>query len=187
MDLLESQIYSPAEDSELLLEAALKELREDDEVLEVGSGSGFVAEKIRNKCKYIITTDISPYAVKVLRNKGFDVIRTDIAAGINKKFTLVLFNPPYLELEDELKKNDWLDVAVNGGKHGIEVISRFLDELDDILTEDGRAIIIASSLNEPYIFDEIKRRGFNYEIILERKLFFEKIFAIKICKFSPQV
>ncbi len=186
MDSPESQIYTPAEDSELLLEAALEEIRDDDEVLEIGSGSGFVAERIRDKCKYVLTTDISPYAVRVLRRKGFDVIRTDIAAGINKKFTLVLFNPPYLELEDELKKGDWLDVAVNGGKHGIEVISKFLDKLDEILAENGRAIVIASSLNEPYVFDEIKKRGYKYEIVLERKLFFEKIYAIKICKFSRQ-
>ncbi len=175
-----SSIYEPAEDSELLLEATLKELRSEDDVLEVGAGSGFVAERIVGKCRFLLTTDISPIAVKELRKKGLNVVRTDIARGIKKKFSLVIFNPPYIELEDELKTGDWLDVAVNGGKHGIEVIVRFLDQLDEILAENGRAILIASSQNEPYVFQEIERRGFAYEIVAERKLFFEKLYAIKI-------
>ncbi|MEM1578332.1 MAG: methyltransferase [Archaeoglobaceae archaeon] len=173
-------IYEPAEDSELLLEAAIMELRREDSVLEVGAGSGFVAEKIVDKCSFLLTTDISPFAVRELRKKGLNVVRTDIAKGIRKKFSLILFNPPYLELEEELKRDFWQDCAVHGGKNGIEIVCRFLDQLDELLEKDGRAIIIASSLNSPAIFDEIAKRGYRYEVIAEKKLFFEKIFAVKI-------
>ncbi len=173
-------IYEPAEDSELLLEAALKEVRGEDEVIEIGAGSGFVAEKLKDKCRFLLTTDISPYAAKELRRKGLDVIRTDIAKGIRKKFSLVLFNPPYLELEDNLKKGDWLDVAIDGGKGGVEVTERFLDSLRDIMDAKGRAILIASSYNEPRIYTLLEEKGFRYEIIAERKLFFEKLYAIRI-------
>lgn len=173
-------VYEPAEDSELLLEVALKEVRSDDEVIEVGAGTGFIAEKIAEKCKYIITTEINPFAAKILKGKGLDVVLTDIAKGLKKKFTLVLFNPPYLELEDELKRGDCLDLAVNGGKHGVEVLSRFLDQLKDVLDRDGRAIIVASSQNEPYVFDLIKEKSYSFKILAEKKLFFEKIYAILI-------
>ncbi|MCX8172833.1 MAG: methyltransferase [Archaeoglobaceae archaeon] len=173
-------IYEPAEDSELLLETALREIKQDDEVLEVGAGSGFVAEKLLGKCRYLIVTDISPFAVKLLRNKGLDVVRTDIATGIKKKFTLILFNPPYLELEPELKRDLWQDCAINGGKGGLEVIKRFLDSIWDFMDKKGRAILIISSLNAPAFFEELKSRGLNFEILAERKMFFEKIFAIKI-------
>ncbi|WP_290595691.1 MULTISPECIES: HemK2/MTQ2 family protein methyltransferase [unclassified Archaeoglobus] len=173
-------IYEPAEDSELLLEVALREVREEDEVVEIGAGSGFVAERLKGKCKFLLTTDISPYAAKELRKKGLDVVRTDIAKGVKKKFSLVLFNPPYLELEDHLKKGDWLDVAVDGGRGGIEVIERFLNSLDEILTSNGRAILIASSYNEPQIYDLIEGLGFKYDIVGRRNLFFEKLYAIKI-------
>ncbi|AAB89463.1 MULTISPECIES: HemK2/MTQ2 family protein methyltransferase [Archaeoglobus] len=175
-------IYEPAEDSELLLEAALRELKPDDEVIEVGAGSGFVAERLKGKCKCILTTDISPFAAMELRRKGLDVVMTDIAKGIRKKFSLVLFNPPYVELEDELRRGDWLDVAIDGGKKGVKVIKKFLDSLDEIMAERGRAILIASSQNEPDVFDLIDERGFRYEIVGERGLFFEKLFAIKIWK-----
>ncbi len=131
-------------------------------------------------CRCIVVTDISPHAVRVLKAKGLDVVRTDIAKGISKKFSLVLFNPPYLELEDEMKRGDWIDIAVDGGRHGVEVIERFLDQLPDIMDRKGRAILIASSQNEPYVFEAIKRRGFRYEIVAERRLFFERLYAIKI-------
>ncbi len=173
-------IYEPAEDSELLLEAALQEIKPEDEVIEIGAGSGFVAERLKGKCRYILTTDISPYAARELRRKGLDVVMTDIARGIKKRFSLVLFNPPYVELEDELKMGDWLDVAIDGGRRGIEVIRKFLDMLDEIMDDSGRAILIASSQNEPEVFDLIRERGFVYEIIGERGVFFERLYAIKI-------
>ncbi|MCS7144134.1 MAG: methyltransferase [Archaeoglobaceae archaeon] len=173
-------IYEPAEDSELLLETALREVKQEDHVIEVGAGSGFVAEKIVGKCKSLVVTDISPFAVKLLKEKGFDVVRTDIAKGIKKKFSLVLFNPPYIELEEELKRSLWEDCAVNGGKGGIEVICRFLDSLRDFMEKNGRAIVIVSSQNIPRIFDELESREFDFTILAERKLFFEKLFAIKI-------
>ncbi|WP_456330639.1 HemK2/MTQ2 family protein methyltransferase [Archaeoglobus sp.] len=173
-------IYEPAEDSELLLEAALQEIKPEDEVIEIGAGSGFVAERLKGKCRYILTTDISPYAARELRRKGLDVVMTDIARGIKKRFSLVLFNPPYVELEDELKRGDWLDVAIDGGRRGIEVIRKFLDMLDEIMDDGGMAILIASSQNEPEVFDLIRERGFVYEIIGERGVFFERLYAIKI-------
>jgi len=173
-------IYEPAEDSELLLEAALEEIKEDDEVVEIGVGSGFVSEKLIDKCHFLLATDISPYAVKEAKKKGIEVIRTDLAKGIKKKFSLVLFNPPYLELEEELKFDDWLDKAINGGKNGVEVICRFLDSLAEILSKDGRAILIVSSINIPHIFDEIEKRGYRYSVIKRKKLFFEELFALKV-------
>lgn len=173
-------VYEPAEDSELLLESALKEIRPEDDVIEVGAGSGFVAERLVGKCRSIMVTDISPHAVRILREKGLDVVRTDIARGIKKKFSLVLFNPPYLELEDELKRDFWKDCAINGGKDGIEVICRFLDTLRDFMDKNGRAVVIISSLNLPRFFEEVRRRGFDYKVLAVRKLFFEQLYAIKI-------
>ena len=177
-----NHVYPPAEDSELLLEAALKEVKAEDEVLEVGTGSGFVAFCIMDKCRFIVATDISPFAVKEAKKKGLEVIRTDLAKGIRKKFTLILFNPPYLELEEYEKTGDWLEKALDGGKHGIEVATRFLDEVEDVLAENGRIILIASSLNTPYIFKDIEKRGFKFEIMARRKLFFEELYALKLWK-----
>ena len=174
------KVYPPQEDSELLLKVALKEVRPEDDVLEVGVGSGYVAEKVKDRCRFLLATDISPYAVKEAKMKGIEVIRTDLFAGIRKKFSLILFNPPYLELDEEEKTGDWIERALDGGKHGIEVMVRFLEGVREVLAEGGRIILIVSSYNIPYIFEEIEKRGFEFEIVAERSLFFEKLYALKI-------
>ncbi|AEA46434.1 HemK2/MTQ2 family protein methyltransferase [Archaeoglobus veneficus] len=175
-----SEVYPPSEDSELLLEAAMREIRLEDEVLEVGVGSGFVSERIKDLCRFLIATDISPYAVRESKSKGIEVVRTDLCRGIRRKFTLILFNPPYLELSEKEKRGDWLEKAVDGGKGGIEVATRFLDEVKEVLAENGRIILIVSSFNTPAIFEEIEKRGYVYEVIAGRKLFFEELYALKI-------
>jgi release factor glutamine methyltransferase len=174
-----NNVYPPSEDSELLLDAALKEIRREDEVLEVGVGSGFISSQLLDKCKLVIATDISPFAVKEAKSRGIEVIRTDIARGIRKKFTLILFNSPYLELEEFEKRSDWFEKAINGGKNGIEVILRFLDEIGELLAKNGRIILVVSSLNAN-VFEEIENRSFKFKIIGRRKLFFEELFALRL-------
>jgi len=174
-------VYPPSEDSELLLEVTMREISLDDEVLEVGVGSGFVSERIMDLCKFLVATDISPCAVKESKSKGIYIIRTDLCRGIRKKFTLILFNPPYLELNEEEKKGDWLEKAINGGKNGIEVMLRFLNEVKEALADNGRILLVVSSFNKG-IFKEIERMGYVYSIAGGRKLFFEELYVLKIQK-----
>ena len=163
-----------------MLEAALKELREDDEVLEVGTGSGYVAANLVGKCKEVITTDVSPFAVKAAKNEGLEVIRTDLFAGICKEFSLILFNPPYLELEEWERRGDWMEKAIDGGKGGIEVLIRFIRKLREVMREDGRAIVIVSSHSSDEIFSIIEEEELEYEILATKKLFFEELYAVRI-------
>lgn len=183
------EVYPPSEDSELLLEAALQEAGAEDDVLEVGVGSGFVSSQLVDKCRFLVGTDISPLAVKAARKKGVEVLRTQFAQGLKKKFSLILFNPPYLELEEREKGengekgdkgDDWLRKAIDGGEYGKETTSRFLSEIKDVMTPDGRIILIVSSINFPYLEDEIKDNGFVYQTLLKKRLFFEELYALKL-------
>lgn len=174
------EVYPVAEDTELLLEASLEEVKKDDLVLEVGTGSGFVAKEISKKCKKVVATDINPLAARKAKEFGLEVVIADLLKCFKRKFSLILFNPPYLELEESEKRGDWLERAVDGGKRGLEVIKRFLSELDGAMTEVGRAILVHSSLNVPEVYEFVEREGFTYEILKEKKLFFERLYAIKI-------
>lgn len=180
------QVYPPSEDSELLLEAALQEVSVEDDVLEVGVGSGFVSSQLLGKCRSLVGTDISPPALNVASKKGVDVVRTQFAWGIKKKFSIILFNPPYLELEEREKEEtggkgeDWMRKAIDGGKHGMEITSRFLSEVEDVMTSEGRIILIITSNNFPYIEEEMDNRGFVYEILLKKRVFFEELYALKL-------
>ncbi|MFO7968278.1 MAG: HemK2/MTQ2 family protein methyltransferase [Archaeoglobaceae archaeon] len=185
------QIYPPSEDSELLLEAALQEVRMEDDVLEVGIGSGFVSSQLLDICRSLVGTDISPLAVKAAKKKGVEVLRTQFARGIGKSFSLILFNPPYLELDEREKveksdkgekgvSEDWMRKAIDGGKNGTETISRFLSEIKDVLAPEGRIILIVSSINFPYIEQEIKNHEFSYQTLLKKRVFFEELYALKL-------
>jgi len=172
--------YPPAEDSELLLKAALDEVKKEDEVLEVGVGSGIISSNLMGKCRSIIGTDISPVAVKVSSEKGFEVIRTDIARGIRKKFTLILFNPPYLELEEFEKKGEWIERAIDGGKEGVEITLRFLNEITEVLEEGGRILLLITSENLPHVIKKVHELDLKYKVKERAKFFFEELLVLRI-------
>ncbi len=178
------KVYQPAEDSELLLQVALEEVKASDVVLEVGTGSGFVANKIAGTCRAVVATDISPHAVREAKKRvkgSVEVIRTDLFSGLRRVFTLVLFNPPYLELESREKRGDWMDLAIDGGRGGVDVAIRFLERLDEVMVEDGRAILILSTLSD---LERVERKceelNYRIEVISRRKLFFEELRAYRI-------
>jgi len=178
------KVYQPAEDSELLLQTALEEIRSTDVVLEVGTGSGFVASRIAGMCRLVVATDISPHAVREAKRsvkRDVEVIRTDLFSGLRRVFTLILFNPPYLELEDEEKRGDWMDLAIDGGRGGVNVAIRFLERLKEVMVENGRAILILSTLSD---LKKVERKceELDYQIraVSRKKLFFEELIAYKI-------
>ena len=74
------QVYQPEADTYLLLDAARKEVKPGDRVLEVGTGSGFISRELA-KVSGIVATDINPHAVLCAGKAGIDVIRTDLFAG----------------------------------------------------------------------------------------------------------
>ena len=104
-------VYEPAEDSFLMVRAAIAEVRKSDYVLEIGTGSGIVSMCLMDRAK-VVATDINPHAVKSARLNGVEVIRTDMFGGIGGKFDLIIFNPPYLPASEDEKADGWIGCAV---------------------------------------------------------------------------
>ena len=78
------------------MQAAIKEARPEDHVLEVGCGSGLVSLELARQVESLVALDINPHAVRATRERGVEVIRSDLFEGIRGKFDLIIFNPPYL-------------------------------------------------------------------------------------------
>ncbi len=170
-------VYTPAEDSFLMVEAVLKEVRPSDRVLEIGAGSGIVSAFIKDRAS-VIATDISPCAVKCAKLNGIDVIRANLFDGVKGKFDLVVFDPPYLPSEERV--GDWLDVAWDGGKDGQAVINRFLHQVKDHLTENGRFLLLTSSLSGvEAIMKKMTSLGFIAEEVLSERYFFERLVVLR--------
>ncbi len=74
------QVYQPEADTFLLLRAAQAEVKPGDRVLEIGTGSGFIASELA-RITGVVATDINPHAVRCARGRGVEVVRTDLFSG----------------------------------------------------------------------------------------------------------
>lgn len=172
-------IYEPAEDSFLMIQAALAEVRESDYVLEIGTGSGIVSMCLMDGAK-VVATDINPYAVTSARLNGVEVIRTDMFGGISGKFDLILFNPPYLPTSKDEKVDGWIECAWNGGRDGRTVINRFLGQANEHLGEGGRILLLISSLTGiEQVKEKMESLGFAVDEVLSEKHFFERLVVLR--------
>jgi len=172
-----SSIYSPAEDSFLLLSILKEEIpkiilkNKNFKVLEIGSGSGVqlnALSEIGIKNKNIFACDINPNAVRHCKKLGFNCVQSNLFEKISGKFNLIIFNPPYLPEDSAEPKESAL--ATTGGKKGGEIINLFLQQAKKHLTKDGKIFLLTSSLTK-----RINWEGYNKKIIGKQKLFFEEL------------
>jgi release factor glutamine methyltransferase len=177
----EEEVYEPAEDTYLLLKAALAEAKASDSVLEVGCGKGWISRHLAPKVRKVLATDINPYAVRIVREYGIPVVRADLFKGINGKFDMIIFNPPYLPTSDEEKTAGWLNFALDGGKSGRETINRFLEDLGPHLSLGGRAFLLLSSLTGiAEVEENAHSLGFEVCEVVAERFFFEELYVLKL-------
>jgi release factor glutamine methyltransferase len=176
---LHPTVYTPSEDTYLLLRNVLREVEKGDKVLEVGAGSGVISEELSKIADLVVATEINPYAARVCSERGVEVVLTDIARGIMGKFDLIVFNPPYLPEEaTDLESLTWC-----GGKGGVEIAMRFLKEVSNLLSSDGRILIVLSSLGDVGGFKKFAESlGFKIEILDYEKLFFETLYVLRLSR-----
>ncbi len=140
------QVYQPEQDTYLLLSAVAKEIRDGDTVLEVGTGSGIIAQACGERVVRCVATDVNPHACRMAHTMGVEVIRTNLYDGLKGPFDLILFNPPYLPTAENERMDDWLEYALDGGPDGRTVIREFASGLHRILHQYGRVLLLVSSL-----------------------------------------
>lgn len=141
-------VYQAAEDSDLLAETAVGFLEGDERVLDVGTGSGYVGQTIAEATgASVLGTDLSPVACREAADGGLPVVRANLLDPFREgAFDVVVFNPPYLPTDPGREWNDWMELALSGGLTGREVIEPFLEDLRRVLTADGDAFMLLSSV-----------------------------------------
>lgn len=141
--------------------------------LEVGCGSGINLETVKKVGVYIeniVGIDINDKAVTHCRQLGFRTIKSNLFSKVKGKFDVIVFNPPYLPRDSEEPKSSRRETT--GGLKGNEIIIKFFKQAKGRLTEEGKILIITSSLSENINF---KDYGYEYKIVGEKRLFFEKL------------
>ncbi len=93
-------VYAPSDDTFLLLSAI--DLKGDERVLELGTGSGIIGLHCARAGARVTVTDISKDAVTNARHNTelnglyISIIHTDLFSGLRGRFDVMIFNPPYL-------------------------------------------------------------------------------------------
>ena len=106
----------------------------------MGTGAGILALEAAKHAEEIVAVDINSEAVeqvKKTKNKKIKAIQSDLFDNIDGKFDLIIFNPPYLPDDPEVK-----DIALDGGPEGYEFIERFLKKTKPYLKEDGKILLL---------------------------------------------
>lgn len=175
-----AQVYEPSEDTFLLAEAALSEVRRNDHVLEMGCGSALVSSLLRDKSASVLAADLNPYAAACARANGVDSVICDMFSGLNGRFDLIIFNPPYLPTDEHERLGGWLDVAIDGGSDGLAVICRFISGVRDHLAPGGRLLLVVSTLADTeLVIHALETQGFEVSRVAGERYMFEQLIVLK--------
>ena len=103
------------------------EVREGDEVLDLGTGMGLTAVVAARVAKRVIATDIVPDCVTLTQRNALlngvgDRVEGRVGDGYEPvrgmTFDLILSNPPQMPTPSGLNREDWMARADNGGLDG---------------------------------------------------------------------
>jgi len=173
-------LYLPSDDS-FLLRDSVKEYK-GKSALEIGVGSGIVLKTLYENFKIVAGTDITFESLRYCKDNlpnNVMLVCCDAASVFRYRFDLIVTNPPYLP--DEEYKKRFHESAIHGGHTGIETTLRFIKSAVSVLSQNGKMLIIISTLSNVSKMDELiiemklKRRT-----IREKKLFFETLTIVEI-------
>jgi release factor glutamine methyltransferase len=195
-------MYNPSDDSfffadflEKYLSGLSKDKKEKITLLDMGSGSGILAETAKKAgVKNIIAAEINKKAVQHIKNKNIPVIQSDLFKPIktikcgqdrrqlitkanrikllNQKFDIILFNAPYLPQDKEEPIESQLETT--GGKMGDEISIEFLAQAKKHLKANGKIFLLISSLTP---LNRIKM--FKPHVVARKKIWFEELLILR--------
>ncbi len=174
-------IYEPQEDS-YLLEKHLEKYVNKKSVLDMGTGSGIQAKSaLRHGANKVLAVDIDPKCVSFVKRKKISAIESDLFSNIRGKYDVIVFNPPYLPLDDREDKES--QQITTGGIRGDELITRFLRNAKRHLSSKGVILLIVSSLApKNNIMRMLKSQSLKRKCIDRESFFMETIELWEITK-----
>lgn len=182
---LDEEVYKPREDSLLLVDVVENFLRKNKvkRILDVGTGTGIQALVASGFCKDVLAVDVNSRAIELakrnaklnnIKNIRFEV--SDLFESVKGKFDLIIFNPPYLPVDDSIKGSEQWSCGEN-----LELLKRFATDVKKHLKKDGTILIVISSLTG---LEEVKKmfeeKGLKVEIVKTKKIPWETLYALEI-------
>ena len=131
---VDKNVLIPRFETELLVEKTInyakKYLKEPLKIVDLGTGSGAIAITLKKKLNSSVdAVDISKEAIKVakenskLNNVEINFIHSNMLEKINKKYDIIISNPPYIAFDEEVEeivKNNEPHIALYADNDGLE-------------------------------------------------------------------
>lgn len=148
--LVNAHVLIPRQDTEILVEEALKRLQGGERILDLCTGSGCILLSLLKLGKGFkgVGADISPKALEVAeenkRRLGLsaEFIESDLFDKVQGAFDMIVSNPPYIEtkviegLEVEVREHE-PRLALDGGADGLVFYKKIIQEAGGRLKAGG--------------------------------------------------
>ena len=177
-------VLSPRPDTEVLVEEAIKIIKENNfkKLLDLGTGSGCIVLSILEQCKDILATavDASDKALTIAKTNANRLNLTDkckfikanwfdtnFSNKIENKYDIIVSNPPYIPtddiktLEPEVKNFDPM-LALDGGADGLDSYKQIAVVTKEKISNKGYVLIEAGINQEKEIINIFKNQGFTH-------------------------
>jgi len=172
---VEEGILCPRPDTEILIEEALRVVKEQGykRVHDLCTGSGCIALTLSLEHPGLVVTasDISDISESVFtRNRehlaagSVTFQRTSLLMGITGPLDLIVSNPPYLTTEEteERMNQSWKEpsLALDGGADGLDLINKIVRDSPALLKSSGMLMMEAAPEQMNKIEKIMKKSGF---------------------------
>lgn len=166
-------VLIPRQDTEILVEEAMRYLHDGMRILDLCTGSGCILLSLlhySNDCEGV-GVDISQEALQVaalnaeLLGIKADFLKSDLYEKVTGKFDLLVSNPPYIErkviptLMEEVREYDPY-IALDGGEDGLDFYRRIIGGAQDYLERGGQILMEIGSGQAQAVSELLREAGF---------------------------
>ena len=164
------EVFAPPRMEPLFERAVRDEVRPEDRVLDMGTGSGVDAILAAAKSTDVVAVDINPAAIKCARANAkatglaerIQFFESDVFDRVEGRFDLIIFNPPFRWFAPR----DMLEAAITDQDY--RVLTRFMAEANSYLAEKGRILLsFGTSGDLDYLLTLVNRHAFDSQTIAE--------------------
>ncbi|MCQ2548667.1 MAG: peptide chain release factor N(5)-glutamine methyltransferase [Lachnospiraceae bacterium] len=148
-------VLIPRQDTEILVEEALRFLKDGDRILDVCTGSGCILLSLlhySNEC-HGVGVDLSENALAIAKENGerleeeAEWVCSDMLKALPKQtFELIVSNPPYIPtqviptLMEEVKSHEPY-MALDGKEDGLYFYRKLVEQCPDYLAKEGMLLV----------------------------------------------
>lgn len=166
-------VLIPRQDTEILVEEAMRYLHDGMRILDLCTGSGCILLSLlhySNDCEGV-GVDISQEALQVAAQNAellgikADFLKSDLYEKVTGKFDLLVSNPPYIEraviptLMEEVREYDPY-IALDGGEDGLDFYRRIIGGAQDYLKRGGQILMEIGSGQAKEVSELLREAGF---------------------------